>query len=195
MDLFFLGVFRIAPRTLGLYAAAVKIANLVTAVPFAIANLFAVWVGRRTPGTGEREERAVLLRVTIRLMLGTLLSGAILRLLAPLFIRLLSHGRWEAGEVARMLAWLDWLLAGGVLFSGGLLTTAWLGLRSPVKGLFLEVHLVWTGAAAVLCGVAAAAGGAPFAARASVLVGGLYALLVWLRYRRSVPPRSRGAAS
>ena len=101
MDLFFLGVFKIPALQLGLYAVALKIANLALAVPMALANVFAVWIGRRPndeegDSAGILEERHKLVRYTGLLLVGGVLQAILIYWIAPMGIGFLSHGRWNS---------------------------------------------------------------------------------------------------
>jgi len=84
-----------------------------------------------------------------------------------------------------MTDWIYWLLGASTVFAASLILLAWQGLRTSYTRLFLEVFVLWAAAALVLFAVAAALGGAAWAARAAVSVSGVYRLLALLRFRRA----------
>jgi hypothetical protein len=184
MDLFFLGLFGLPARVLGLYGAALKVANLATAVPMAAMSLFTVWLGRKDVPR-PREERRFVLRITLLVGLGTLLIAVAIALCLPVILRLLSHGRWTPEEIATMSGWIHWMLAAGTVFITPILLLWWLALRTSYARLFLEVYVPWTAVSLVLFAVAAGLGGAEWAVRMSVVVGAVYPVLILVRFRRT----------
>jgi hypothetical protein len=184
MDLFFLGLFGIPARVLGLYGAALKVANLATAVPVAAMSLFAIWLGRREEPRLE-EERRFVLRITPLIGVGTLLIAVAIALVLPFVLPLLSHGRWTPREIATMTGWIHWMLAAGTVVVTPIILFWWLALRTSYARIFFEIYVPWTIVSLVLFAVAAGLGGAEWAARMSVVVGAVSVVLVLIRFRRT----------
>jgi hypothetical protein len=176
MDLFFLGfvgvsaptgAFSLPARELGLYATALKLANFSTALPFAVSNLFSVWVGRRLP---EARETTELKRVTAVIALAAAAQALVLAWLAPWLVSLLSHGRWSSDEQARIVSWLGWMLAGMAIFCSTFPLSAWLSVRGNISALFARAYLPWTALSAAIYAYGAASGGPNATAVANVWV-------------------------
>ncbi len=187
MDVFFLGIFRLAAVDLGLYSMALKLANLSSAAPLALSNLFSVWLGRRSEEGAERERRS-LIRFTGWLALALLAQLVVLYLLGPYILRLFSRGRWSASDLARTLVWFRWMLVGYGIFGATGLLQAWFLLRSPVRDLCFRVYLSWTlaslGVYAVTAWLWRTSGTAP----ANVAVSLILVVLLLLRFRGSRRP-------
>lgn len=197
MHLFFLGLYQFPAREVGLFAAVVKLANLSNALPMALANLYSIWVGRRsgTATTVKEEERKLLFRKTLFLFFTSSVQAIVLWLLSPYLFEWLSRGRWSAGEQVLMREWLAWVLVGAVLFGSSFLYSSWLTIRSEIRGLFVWVWMLW-GVATVgilgggiywtlqLDGVPA---GLLWAAQGTVVSAWVNAVLLWGYFRRNCP--------
>ena len=192
MDLFFLGIFRIPALQLGFYAVGLKVANLALAAPMALANVFAVWVGRRPNGDSEmttvgfHEERGRLKRYSLLLFAGSAVQAIVLYLVAPMGIQLLSHGRWNLEEQSQILGWLVWLLVGSTLFGSTFLFFWWLMLRADVLLLLKRVYVPLLIGSVAIFGLAAYLKGPDGAARANVAVGLFYVFLIGIFFNRSM---------
>lgn len=183
MDLFFLGAFRFPARELGLYGASLKIGNLVTAIPFAGENLFAVWLGR-SEGGRPKEERRIVTRVAWLFALGAALTACGIALLLPLLLPILSHGRWTPEEIERMTGWIHWMLGAGVLFATARPLLSWQLLRTSASRLLFGVFVPWTVAAVALFALAAGFGGPDRAARTALAVAAVGTALALFRFWR-----------
>lgn len=176
MDLFFLGLFRYPALTVGLYGAALKIANFSFAIPVALGNLFAVWVGRRSAGdpNEEKHEKGKLSRLSLLLFAGCLLQAAILYALSPYLISFLSKGRWSELDQRQIRDWLGWILAGSVIMGSTFLLNWWATLRAPARELFFRAYLPWLVCSLAVYAGAARWGGPEWSARANLAVAALY---------------------
>ena len=140
MDLFILGMVGLEARQLGIYASVLKLANFSFALPVALANLFSVWVGRKSAHVEEIEQVRTL---SARLFFGSLLQAIIIAVLGPYLLAFLSRGRWSEFEQRQMAHWLYWILAGSVLISSTFLVTSWLALRGKLIPLVYRVYIPW----------------------------------------------------
>lgn len=187
MDLFFLGFLGYPARTVGLYAAVLKLANFSMAAPLALSNLFSVALGRRAADDPSRKgERREMWRYTALLGAGTLVQAAVIALLAPWLIELLSHGRWSPAEQLEMREWLLWILGGGVIVGATFLLGTWLTLRGDVRALFFRVSVPWTVLAVAIYACAARNAGAQGAAIANPIVGACLFGLLCIQARRQL---------
>jgi hypothetical protein len=143
MDVFFLGLFSFPAREIGLYASALKIGNLIQALPLAVQNIFSVWLGRRTQLKDEKPEKEKLLKLTGLIALLNLIQWCGLVILSPWILRLLSRGRWQETEIETMRHWLAWIAAGFGVFSIGVLGIAWIVARMDVKRALYRVYIPW----------------------------------------------------
>jgi hypothetical protein len=183
MDMLFLGMFGFAARAVGLYAAALKIANVSIALPTALANLFSIWLGRRG-AQGKRGEIGHLKRLSLMMLAVNTIQAVVIWELSPWLIHMLSHGRWSDFECAEVRAWLTWILAGAALLGAALPVSSWLVLRARVSKVFYQVYLPWglMSAAIYFLGILASsrAGltGPMAAAMANVLVSVVFLMLL-----------------
>jgi hypothetical protein len=181
MDLFYLGMFRYPARTVGLYAASLKLANFSFALPLAMTNLFSIWVVRRAQEPGHQRELSELRKLSGALFGGTLIQALVLAILSPFLFRFISHGRWEATEQATMIIWFKWILSGGVLFCSSFLISSWLAARASVAKLLTQVYLPWLVFAAALYAGAASLRSVHALAIANLPVAVIYVFLL-VRY-------------
>lgn len=175
MDLFFLGLWGLPVRQIGLYAAALKLANFSSALPTALANLFSIWLGRRPTDDGEKR---TILKYSGKLFASNVIQAIIIAAIAPFAIQMLSHGRWTEAEQREMFFWLLWILSGMVLITSTYLLSSWLALRGLIKGLLGRVVVPWAIASFVIYAVATRLGGFEWAARANVIVAAVYVILI-----------------
>jgi hypothetical protein len=138
-------------------------------------------------GQSQADERLRVLKLTLSLLAFALLQAAVLILLGPWIFARLSHGRWDAGEIKRLLGWLPWILLGAALFGSSLLLFSWQMLRQTARGFFVRVSMPWFLFAVGAYGSAAHWGGVEQVAQANVAVGGLYLFLSCLLLVKSRP--------
>jgi hypothetical protein len=179
MDVFFLGVFRFPAREVGLYAAALKLANFSFAAPIALSNLFSIWVGRRTQTQdGRARELYEVKRLSFWLALGAIAQALVLAAMAPWIFEFLSHGRWTGEEQARMVHWFYWILLGSGILSSTFLVGSWLVLRQRVDQLFYRISLPWVGFSILAYAGATWWAGPDGAAMANGVVSGINVMLM-----------------
>jgi O-antigen/teichoic acid export membrane protein len=185
MDVFFLGLFRVPAREVGLYGTVLKVVNFSLLLPHALANLFSVWVGRRADsGEGRKRERGVAARMSLLIAGVGILQAAVLILLGEAIYRLLSHGRWSEAEVARMVGWTIWIASGAAVLGTGFVAMNWAMLRERMRALFLRVSLPAAALAFLIYGAAVRGSGLDGAARANLPVAAIFAALAILHARR-----------
>jgi Na+-driven multidrug efflux pump len=190
MDLFFLGLFHFPVREVGFYAAALKIAGFSMALPLAMTNLFNIWLGRKIEQEGMRSERDLLKRLSWFLLLGSSAQSALIWFFAPMILGFLSRGRWSAEEQALMTHWLLWIMAGFSIWSSTFLVSSWLALRSKVSDLCLKVYVPWGLCSVFVYAWAVYFGGFEAAAKANVVVSGMYVCFLWshwVGYKKNNP--------
>jgi hypothetical protein len=186
LDLFILGLLGLPARVTGLYGASLKLGNLSLAAPFALSNLFSVWLGRRTQ-EGADEERRQLKKFTVLLIGGTALQALVLMVVTPALMPWFLRGNWSLEDQGQILRWFYWMLAGGVFYSAIPLVNTWLSLRGKAVRLLTHVYLPWTVIAASL--YAWACLGSPEdagtrAAQMNVPVVLSLVILIWTEFRR-----------
>jgi hypothetical protein len=146
LDLFFLGWFRTASATVGLYGVGLKLANFMLALPYAVSNLYNVYLGR-TPlpsdAKGEAAERASLLKLSVAFGGFAALQSFVLWKLAPYILAALSRGKWDASGQAQIVSWLGWILPACAIFGSCLFWTGWLSIRYSYRRLVFGVYLPW----------------------------------------------------
>ncbi|MBI4924716.1 MAG: hypothetical protein HY843_02225 [Bdellovibrio sp.] len=169
MDLFVLGIFGFPIRTVGLYAAILKLANFSYMIPMTLSNTFLVWIGRRSKEALEQEKK-ILSRGTVWLIMTNILQFFLFLILAPFIIKIFSHGRWSGEEQSLMFNWIKWILGGAVLFSSCFLFSSWLMVRDNVYKVFIKIYLPWGVASLVVYSSAAYFGGLKWVAIANVPV-------------------------
>ena len=180
MDLFFLGLFGLAPREIGLYAAALKLANFSTALPTALANLFSLWIGRRKyDAEGKIREVRDLRRFTIGLFAANCLQAILMGVITPFIISILSHGRWSFFEQTNIFVWFLWILSGSVLLTSAFLINSWFVLRGRIKSLLFKVTLPWAFLSLIIYAVSIRIGGFYGAAVANLAISASYLLVLW----------------
>ncbi len=187
MDLFFLTVFRLPGYQVGLYAAVLKIANFSLMVPFALSNSFSLWVGRRDEVSGVASERKHLGKFTLLLSGFVLIQSAAILVLSPEAFRLLSHGRWSAGDQKEMFHWLVSILIGTSLYCCTFVVGAWLPLRAKISELFFRVYLPWGLLSLVIYGAmirSSTSNAFLAAAHANIAVSVVYIVLVFAFLKR-----------
>lgn len=190
MDVFFLGIFQVPARQIGLYAAVVKLANFSTLFPTAFTNLFSIWIGRRTPEAGDIREKRELLRMSLLLTAGAAAATILIALLAPWTLDLLSRGKWTSEEQNQMAKWLLWLLIGRAIYAAVSLVVTWLSLRTPMKRVFTRIYLQWGISALLIFGSAAYLGATDSVAMANVWVYAAFGVLVLIRFISSSERKS-----
>jgi hypothetical protein len=184
LDLFFLSWVATDARTLGLYSVVLKIANFSNAVPIAVANLYAIRLGRARADLSEEKQQlkklsfGFALGVGVQCLLGVALGGFALRLL--------SRGRWTELENAELHGWLVLILLGAAWYQLPLLHNAWLVVRSSLAKVLTQIFVPWLLLAAAIYGwIAILSPRQPGAmAAANVLVGAIFLALVGLRFYR-----------
>ncbi|MBI3534118.1 MAG: hypothetical protein HY072_01350 [Deltaproteobacteria bacterium] len=182
MDLFVLGIFGFPIRTVGLYAAILKLANFSYMIPMTLSNTFLVWIGRRSKEALEQEKK-ILSRGTVWLIMTNILQFFLFLILAPFIIKIFSHGRWSGEEQSLMFNWIKWILGGAVLFSSCFLFSSWLMVRDNVYKVFIKIYLPWGVASLVVYSSAAYFGGLKWVAIANVPVALIFCVNL-LRIRR-----------
>jgi hypothetical protein len=186
MDVFFLGLFRFPAAQVGLYAAALKVANLVQAPPTALASLYAVWLGRRVPDAANlHDERRRLPAATFGLALAAAAFGVAVCTLAPWLFQLLSRGRWSESGIRDALRWVRWIAGGGVLLSTALLPYTWITYRDRIEAYLKCVQLSWLALSLAVYGVAVWTWGFEGAAVSNVVVAAASLVLIVLFLRRT----------
>jgi hypothetical protein len=187
MDVFFLGLFRVPAREVGLYGSVLKVVNFSLLLPHALANLFSIWVGRRGDSSdGRKRERGVAARSSLLLAGVGLLQAAILILLGETIYGLLSHGRWTEEEIARMVRWTVWIASGTAVLGTGFVAMNWAMLRDRMRMVFLRVSLPAAVLAFLIYGAMVRGLGLDGAARANLPVAAIFAGLAILHARRSL---------
>jgi len=187
LDLFFLGVFPVAARDVGLYAVALKYSNFLLALPQGLMNLFNVWLGRTPPATGSEAvaaERRRALRLSGWLLAGMVAAALLFRLAAPFVFRLFAHGRWVEADTQRMAGWLTAILVLPVAISALNFIDTWLTLRRSVRALLLEVGVPTLIVAGAGVAWAVRAHGVVGAAWSNPWVAAVYAVLLLRLWRR-----------
>lgn len=167
MDLFFLGWFRFPAAEVGLYSVTVKLANFSLTVPYAVSNLFNVYLGR-TSLPDHSSERKALIRFSAGLLVFSVAQAAILYGFAPSILTLFSRGRWDLAAQVRMVEWLRWILPACAIFSTSLFWSGWLGIRTSFRRLIVRVYVPWMIAGLGIYSWAATHGGADALARANL---------------------------
>lgn len=186
MDLFFLGVFAYPARGIGLYSTVVKICNFTQTIPFALSNLFAVWVSKRSQEDGNDREKQELKKLTGLVVFGNILQAVVLLLIVPWIFNLFSHGRWTPSEMNEMKKWLIWLMTGNMILSSSVLYGHWLLVRTSAMNLLLQVYVPWAILALGIYSGGIYYQGFSSAAVACVPVALIYVALLGLYYRRKV---------
>lgn len=169
MDLFFLAWFRVSALDVGIYGVVLKFANFTLALPYAVSNLFNVYLGRATV-PDRRKEIGLLARFSLALAVFSAVQAFAAYLLAPYVIRAFSRGRWTSIEEARMLQWLKVILPATAVFASSLFWSGWMGIRTPFRKLVVAVYLPWGAVAIAIYASAARWGGAEAVARANLSV-------------------------
>lgn len=196
MDLFFLGVFGFAAREVGLYATVLKLGNFALALPIALTNSFSIWLGRRLHGeASDGREQKELRRLSLLLFLLAIAQAVVLSILAPWILSLLSHGRWSPLEQREMWRWLILILGGSACFSGGLILSAWLSLRTDFMKLVLVGYVPWGVVSLVICAALTRLGGTSAAAWAHLLVGAAFTIILFLYREPAVRRRDKNPLS
>lgn len=191
MDLFFLGVFHVAARQIGLYAAVLKISNFSMALPMALSNLFSLWIGRRAPEAGHKREHSELMRLSLWLFAGSTVQAIVIYFVTPFVLAFLSRGRWTLDEQAKMTGWIGWMLGGTVFLSSTFLVGSWLTLRTRISRLFFRVYVPWVVFSLFVYSISVYLGGTQMAATANLIVGGAYLLLLWVYFYALAPVGDR----
>lgn len=138
MDLFFLGIFGYPPREVGLYAAALKLANFSKALPMALSNTYSVRLARTQDPVNEHRELKISVSV---LLVVTLAQAVVLFFVSPWIFEFFSKGRWSTPEISTMRTWFGWILLAGVLNAPLFVLTAWLYVRTRARDVFLRLYL------------------------------------------------------
>ncbi|RYZ83106.1 MAG: hypothetical protein EOP06_20535 [Proteobacteria bacterium] len=187
MDLFFLGIFSFPAHHVGLYAFALKISNMALMLPYAVANSFQVWLGRRvsTP-QGDLLEWKNQKNFSLVLAITVGIACLAIALLAPLLFTLLSRGRWSEEEQTIMVGWMRWILGGAFLYSSALPTAFWLQVRVSTYELFKKIYLPWLIASLTAYSYGVQSGGFEGAAKANVLVGLVFICLIAIFVKTSL---------
>lgn len=141
MDLFFLTVLGTPGRAIGLYAAALKVANFSLLLPVALGNFFSIWVGRQEQG--ESNEFQQIRKYSLILFFVILIQGFFVYWIAPQAFLFLSHQRWTQDELSQMWHWMGFILAGAGIYALTLLASGWLMVRTNIAHLFFRVYLPW----------------------------------------------------
>ena len=177
MDVFFLGWFRFPASEVGIYSVALKFANFTLAIPYAVSNLFVVFLGR-TASPDRRRETRLLVRFSLILLAYAAVQAVVSYLLAPYVIHLFSRGRWTREEEARMVVWLKAILPASAIFASSLFWTGWLGIRTSFSKLVATLYLPWAATSAGIYAWAIHTGGTDSAARANLSVMGVFIFLL-----------------
>ncbi|MBS1963132.1 MAG: hypothetical protein JST04_13030 [Bdellovibrionales bacterium] len=177
MDLFFLGIFRLPAADIGIYSVVLKFANFSLALPYAVSNLFIVYLGRDAK-SDRREEIGRTLRASVYLFLFCGVQAFAFYRLSPSVISLFSKGRWSVTDQGRMVDWLRWILPACGGFAATLFWSGWMGIRTSFRRLIASVYLPWAGASAAIYAYAVDRGGANFAAQANLYVTGTFIVLL-----------------
>lgn len=177
MDVFFLGWFRLPAAEVGIYGVALKFANFTLAIPYAVSNLFVVFLGRTATPDRRREVR-LLVRFSVVLLAFAAVQAIVSYLLAPYVIHLFSRGRWTIDEEARIILWLKAILPASAIFAASLFWTGWLGIRTSFSRLVATVYVPWAVASAVIYAWAVHTGGPDAAARANLSIMGVFIFLL-----------------
>ncbi len=139
MDLFFLGIFHASSvAQLALYAVALKLSNLLLALPLALANIFGVWVG--STQTAQRDRVKSL---TMRLYLACIAQMLVFWMFSSWIINWLSRGRWSAADQDQIFHWLVLISTATMMYASTFLMSSWITLRKNVRKLFFWVYVPW----------------------------------------------------
>lgn len=183
LDIFFLGYFQLPARQVGLFATVIKLAKLSQALPTALSNLFAIWLGQRTT-VSEGQEKSQVFRYSLMLFGVCLVQAAVFYALGPWLIDLFSKGRWSAAEQSMMFEWLGWLLIGNCIFGSLHMLSSWLVVRVQVFPLFLSVYLPWLIFSAGLYAAVAQTQNLLWVAQANAGMSLIYVVLMTIHYFR-----------
>jgi hypothetical protein len=184
LDLFFLGWFRLPAIEVGLYSVVLKLAGFTLSLPYAVSNLFGVYLGRTTEPERKKEIR-LLVRLSLGLASFAGLQALIFYFLSPMILHFFSRGRWSVDDQERMVGWLKYVLPASAIFASTLFWAGWMTIRTSFRRLILTVYLPWGVVGALIYAFAVKQGGADAAARAnpSVMVV-LLLLLAISSFRR-----------
>jgi hypothetical protein len=181
LDLFLLGWLRTPMGIVGLYGIGLKLANFSLAIPYAVSNLYNVYLGRTSApqdNEGRRREARSLLKFSSALAFFTALQALIFWKLSPWILEVLSRGRWALSDQARIVQWLQWILPASAVFGACLFWTGWLSIRFSFRRLVFGVYLPWGGMALILYAWNAYHGGVDAAARTNLSVVGVFVVLL-----------------
>lgn len=195
LDLFLLGFFRLPALEIGLYSVALKLANFTLAIPYAVSNLYNVFLGRtaRPKDLAEKKiEKRILLKLTLGLMGFSAAQALVFYKIGPWILVLLSRGRWSSEEQTRILSWLYWILPAAACFSSLLFWTGWMSIRTSFRRLVFTVYLPWGVIGAGIYFYSVKAGGVDLVARANLSVIFVLVILLSISTLMSeIPGRSR----
>jgi len=112
------------------------------------------------------------------------IQAGVLYLVAPTVIKLLGHGRWDELQRAKLMYWLEWIIAGSTVFGSAFLINWWLTLRASARALLLRVYLPLLIISLGIYGISAQFKGPDGTAPANLAVAGVYiALLLFFFWR------------
>ncbi len=192
LDLFFVGLLLSDVRMAGIYATAVKLTNLLMALPTALSNFYSVLLGRRKKPEDLRSEAPEVLRGSLALGAVTAVCSVIGYVIFPHVLPWLNHGRWTTDETEQFLRWTPWMLAGVTVYAVGAVPVAWLTLRENLGRLVRRVHFPWLAGAAAIYAGAVYVGGFDGVARANIAVFVLQLVLITVFLRSYFRPRPYG---
>lgn len=175
LDLLFLNYFKFPPSVLGLYGAALKLANFTQAIPMALSHTVQLWMGRQTENMTELQK---VKKLSFGFFIGTGFQNLFLVFLSPWLISLLSHGRWTLEQQMMVRTWLTALLFGTWIFSSTFLWSGWLAIRTSTKQMLFQIYLPLLAASGVIYGLAAREFGPNGVAWANVVVYLIYAVFL-----------------
>lgn len=148
MDVFWLGVFGFNSRVIGLYSVVWKVVNFTQAIPSALANVLAVWSGRRTASLSEQvEERKVVFAQSLKLSLLVVGQGLVFYLLLPWALQILGRGQYSEIEISDMKVWSVGMLLALAIQAVFIFYWNYFNIRWEISRIFGRVFLPLLGVA------------------------------------------------
>ncbi len=143
MDVLTLGVLGFSKRTVGIYGAAVRVANFGFALPMAISMWYSARIGQAGDGSAVRRSAASALRPTLLLLLVAAIQTLFFVAGAPLIAQILGSTRWTDPEKLNFSRYLVALALGCGVYILTLGAMTWLKLLCDVRSLFFRIYAPW----------------------------------------------------
>jgi hypothetical protein len=184
LDVLTLGVLGFPNRVLGIYGAAVRVANFGIAVPTALYTWFAMRLAQAPKGAPSRTSLATVARPTLYLVVVAVAQTTVLIAASHLIAQVLGSARWTEDERQTFARYLTPLVLGIGLYSTVFSLVAWLKLCVDVRALFARVFLPWLAVAGAIYFFVGVRGDAMNVARANIACYASYMFFVLLFVRK-----------